>query len=130
MSTSRKQSTSDQILLASLAAGASHADAARAAGVSERTVRRRAATPEFDAQLTQARDEHVAQFTHRLTGLLPTAVATLTELMAPDISPGIRLRAASNTIAITRTWRDATEIENRLRSLEDQASTDQPGELS
>ncbi len=123
-----KQSTSDRVLLASLAAGMSHAAAARAAGISERTVRRRVLEPEFAVQLTQVKDEHVAQISHRLMGLVPTAVDTLTALTAPDVPPGVRLRAASILLANARTWREANEIENRLRALEDQAFTE-PDEL-
>ena len=86
-------SAKDQILAAALVVGATHQEAARAAGVSERTVRRRVATPEFGQCLSQAKAEYVGRITTRLTGLSISAVDTLSALLAdPDVAPAVTRR--------------------------------------
>lgn len=113
-------SAKDQILAAALAAGATHQEAGRAAGVSERTVRRRVATPEFHQRLSQAKVEYVGQITTRLTGLASHAVETLSAMLAdPDVAAAVKSRTALAILATSKVWREDTELEGRLLLLED-----------
>jgi len=126
MTDHERGSTQDDIVAAALASGATHREAGDAAGMSERTVRRRLEQPEFRAQVSTRRDELVTRTTDRLTGLTTTAVDTLASLISSAETPaGVKLRAAMGILAVHRVWRDATEMENRLRLLEDLVATDQ-----
>ena len=110
----------NDILAAAVASGATHAEAGRKAGVSERTVRRRLDEPEFAGQVARIKDEIVRQTTNRLTGLTPAAVDTLSELVtSPETPPAVRLRAALGVLSTQRVWHDDYETEHRLRTLED-----------
>jgi len=119
-------STKDDLIAAALASGATHREAGSAAGVSERTVRRRLEQPEFEEQVSSQRDELVSRTMDRLTGLTTTAVDTLSSLISSADTPaGVKLRAAMGILAVHRVWRDATEVENRLRLLENLVATGQ-----
>ncbi len=117
----------DELIIAALAAGMTHSDAGDTAGVSERTVRRRLEDPAFNDRLADAAAAYVDRLTKQLTRLAPSAIETMSTLMlAPDTPPAVRLRASAYLLSATRVWRDATEVEDRLRSLETQLSA--PGQ--
>ncbi len=119
-------SAKDVIIAAALAGGSTHASAARAAGVSERTVRRRLSEPSFQRELTRARDELVSHISDRLTGLTSVAVDALNELvLSADTPPAVRLRAALGVLTAHGSWRDSTILENRLQVLEAMATVDE-----
>ena len=77
----------DEVLVAALAAGATHAAAANAAGVSERTVRRRLNDPTFHASVIAERDALVRRVATKLTGLSATTVETLEKLLGDGVPP-------------------------------------------
>ncbi len=117
MSRRDRRSRSD-IIAAALASGATQREAGRAAGVSERTVRRRLEQPEFAAQVAHERAELVTRVSARLTGLASKALDTLESLLGADVASGVRGRTATGILAASRVWRDAAEIEDRLRMVE------------
>jgi len=126
MTNSERGSTKDDIIAAALASGATHQEAGATAGVSERTIRRRLEQPEFTAQVARQRDELVSRTADKLTSLTTTAVDTLSSLVsAVDTPAGVKLRAAMGILAMHRVWRDATELENRLRRVENLIATGQ-----
>ncbi len=118
----RRVSTArEDLLTAALAAGATHRDAGRAAGLSERTVRRRLEDDAFCERVAEAEVAYVEQVTKRLTGLAPSAVETMAALMcAPETPAAVRLRASSYLLTASRVWREANELEARIRYLEAQ----------
>jgi len=112
-----------------LASGAGHREAGEVAGVSERTVRRRLEQSAFQEQVAVQREQLISRTTDRLTGLSGIAVDTLSALVSSDDTPpAVRRRAAMGILATHRVWRDAGEIEDRLRLLEQEfaiAATEQ-----
>ena len=126
----RTNATKEGLLIAALAAGATHREAARAAGVSERTVRRRLESPAFTERLGEAEVEYLSQISKRLTGLAPTAVETLASLMcSPDATDQVRLRASLAVLNATPTLREVTEIAERLQEFEDHVAHCSQGEV-
>ena len=88
---------SDELLLASLAAGSSVEQAAQAAGLSVRTAYRRLADPAFAGRLAQARDELITNALGELVDSASGAVATLRALLeAPD--ERVKLGAATQNL--------------------------------
>ena len=116
--TRRDRDSRSDIIAAALASGATQRAAGRAAGVSERTVRRRLEQPEFAAQVADKRAELVTRMSDRLSGLASKALDTMESLLSADVAPGVRGRTASGLLAACRVWRDAAEIEDRLRIVE------------
>jgi len=113
-----RNNTSDPIIAAALAAGATHRAAGEAAGLSERTVRRRLESPEFAAHVANERTKLVTRVADGLTGLTLEAVETLRSLLSSEVTPAVRCRAAQGILAASRIWRDASEMEDRLQELE------------
>lgn len=116
----------DQLLIAALAHGATQAEAGAAAGVSERTVRRRLADPGFADLVRAERAALVARTSARLTALTSQAVDALAGLLNPAVADGVRLRTALGVLDSCRTWRDATEVEQRLRAVEQALTAPEP----
>ena len=110
----------DAALLAALAGGASHQEAAALAGVSERTAYRRLEDPAFRQQLAGARSELIARATGRLAAACSAAAATLAGLLKAD-SETVRLGAARSILELAIKLRDAEELEARIATLEEQA---------
>ena len=110
--------TRDEILAAALASGKTHRAAADAAGMSDRTVRRRLEAPEFRAMVSAQRTELVNQVADRLAGLAPQAVETMYSLLSDNNPPAVRCKAAQAVLSSSRAWRDASEMEARIRMLE------------
>jgi hypothetical protein len=67
----------DQVLVAALAGGATYDRAGAAAGLSERTVRRRMADPAFRARVREASSELASAVAARLTASSVTAADRL-----------------------------------------------------
>lgn len=105
------------MLVAALAAGATHKDAADQAGVSERTVRRRLDDPAFRRQVDDARAEMLTQAVAMLTHASVKAVRTLEELLASPIDFA-RLAAARAILEIGTKLRDQLDLSERLTALE------------
>jgi predicted transcriptional regulator len=112
----RKKAAAEAVKL-KIAAGASAAEAAREVGVSERSVRRWCADPNFAGEVGQLRAELVGQALGQLAHALTRAVATLAELL-DDESSMARLGAARALLTSTLAYREAVSIEERLQALE------------
>ena len=108
----------DEKLLLALACGATVEAAARQFKLSERSVYRRLADPEFRQRLREVRSDMV----HRSSGMLTAAggesVKTLLELQKPSVPPATRLGAARATIELGMKVREANELEQRIAALE------------
>lgn len=122
-----RSGAADRTLIAALAAGATQAAAATAAGMSERTVRRRLTDPIFAARVSAERTDLVATVTGRLIGAATAAVQTLEDVLAAKGTGvrqlSVRTRAAAVILAETRTWSAAQDLEDRIARLEDQLAT-------
>jgi hypothetical protein len=115
----RRDSLSDEILIDALGSGMTQADAARDAGVSERTARRRLEDPEYRAVLeAQQFDARRVCFDTRQS-LFTKAVRRLEEILDdPDLSPSILLQAIK--IALSTGFKaHELETDERLRRLEE-----------
>jgi hypothetical protein len=97
MSAGDRRSAADETLIAALAAGATHEEAAAVTGQSARKVRRRLARPEFAGRVTAERSALVTRTSSRLIGSSEVAVQTLHDLLAAQVSDSLRLRTAVRT---------------------------------
>lgn len=105
----------DAILVAALAAGNSYQEAGRQAGVTERTVGRRMATPAFSARVAAAREERVAVMCGALTELAPRAVERLAELL--EAEERIAILAVRESLTQVFRARRQYQIEADVRAL-------------
>lgn len=110
----------DARIIGALVAGDSHAEAARAAGVSARTVRRRIADADFAAQLAEHRGAVMGRCADRLAATATSATVVLAELMADADStpPAVRLGACRAVLEQAARYIDAADVEARLTALE------------
>jgi hypothetical protein len=106
----------DPTIIAALLAGASLDDAAKRAGMSEQTVRRRLRDPEFRARLDAAETEMIETAGRALSGYVPEAVSTLGGLLH-DGSSTIQLSASKSIIEIG-SKRARHALEERVAALE------------
>ncbi len=107
----------DPILIAALLSGATPAEAATQAGVSERTVRRRLLNPAFRARLDAAGDDMIAASARGITGASSEAVAALLDLVRHG-PPSVRLGAIRTILEVTPKWRAEHHLEERVGALE------------
>jgi hypothetical protein len=119
MARQKKHRTDPRLLLA-LACGATVESAARQAGVSESTVYRRLADPDFRQQLHTVRSDMVQRTAGALTAAATEAVRTLLELQKPAVPAAVRLGAARAVLEIGVKLREVAELEERLTVLEQQ----------
>ena len=115
--------SADDVLVAALAAGSTKQEAARLAGVGERTVYRRLDDPQFRRRIEQARAELVGQTVGRLTDASTAAVATLRALLEAE-NESVRLGACRTILELGRNLRESEELERRLAVLEGHAAGD------
>lgn len=113
----------DAALITALAGGATQQAAAEAAGVSERTVRRRLASPDFASRVAEARTELVRRAVAMLAEASGAAVETLRALLQ-DAPPAVRLGAARAVLELGVKLRESEELEARIAALE--AAAEQP----
>jgi hypothetical protein len=103
-----------------LACGATVAQAAQKAGLSERTVYRRLAQPAFREHLEHLRAELVQRTASLLTGAGVGSVKTLVDLQQDVSMPGaVRRRAARDVLEMGLRFRETTALEQRLTALEE-----------
>lgn len=107
----------DDLIIAALAAGKTVADAAQAAGVCPRTVRRRRSDPAFAARVRRARGELLGEATGKLVGGLAAAVLVLQQLLVDD-DPAIRLKAADKLLTHAMRASELVDLEARVAELE------------
>jgi len=100
-----------------LAEGLSIVEAARQAGVSERTLRRRLARPDYRAEVAQLRGKMLDAALGQLIAATTAAVAVLVNLLEAK-SETVRLGAASRILEHALELRELTEVEGRVQSLE------------
>jgi hypothetical protein len=105
-------------LLTTLACGATLAQAAAKAGISERTAYRRQADPAFKTRLKEARADLLQRTCAILTAGSLEAVKTLVELQKPSLQPTVRLGAAKAIVELSLRTREAVDFEERLSAIE------------
>lgn len=116
--TRRGRRDADEALALGLAAGKTVRDAARDAGVSEKTAFRRSADGGFRDRVNELRGEMRQRTVGRLADLSVQAVATLSELLAPGPPPAVRLNAAKAILEhMVRVW-ETVELQQRIAALE------------
>ena len=117
---SGRSAARDEVLVAALATGATQTEAARMAGMSERTVRRRLDEPAFADRVAAERRAVATRTAARITALASRdAVAVLRELMVDaNVAPSVRLRAALGALTVAPAWRDNGELEATVTALE------------
>src|SRR5262245_50376727 len=108
----------DEQLAAFLAAGVAYKVAAKRAGVSESTLRRRLRDPEFRQLLDDYKDEMFGRAAARLGRALWPAVHKLERLMTESDDARVQLGAAREIISATLKTRQALDFERRLDELE------------
>ena len=107
----------DELLIIALAQGATSAQAAEAAGVSERTVFRRRDDPEFKNKWREANKEIRDQARSNIANLAWKAASTIGSLLESQ-SEQVRLRAARTVLEFGSRIRSEEEVEVRLEALE------------
>jgi DNA-binding NarL/FixJ family response regulator len=112
----RKRGT--HLLLNALACGATVAQAAAKARVSQRTVYRRLADHAFRQQLRSLQTEMTQRAAALLLAGTMQATKTLIELLAPSTPPSVRRAAARDVLELGLCLRQMVELENRVRELE------------
>jgi hypothetical protein len=94
-------------------------NAARKAGISERTAYRRLHNPAFVQQLDQLRAEMVQRTAGLLTGAGLGAVKTLVDLQQDaTVPPATRRGAARDVLQLAIQYRETAELEQRVAALE------------
>ncbi|MFL5330040.1 MAG: hypothetical protein ACJ8C4_14135 [Gemmataceae bacterium] len=109
----------DAPLLLAMACGATVEQAARQAGLSDRTIYRRLKDPEFRKELQAVRDDMVRRSAGMLTAAAGEAVKTLAALMSSGVPPATRLGAARAVLEIGIKVREVSELAERVANLED-----------
>jgi hypothetical protein len=107
----------DAALVLALAGGHTVRDAARLAGVGERTATRRVADAAFRQRVAALRAEMVALAAGQLADGMAEAAATLRRLLTAESEP-VRLAAARSILEIGNKLREAVELEACLQSVE------------
>jgi hypothetical protein len=107
----------DDALLTALASGQTVRDAARSAGIGERTAFRRVADPDFRRRVAELRAEMIGRALGQLADGMTEAAGTLRKLLAAD-GESVRLGAARSILELGNKLREAVELERRMADLE------------
>jgi len=116
---SRKKA--EDALLTVLACGATVANAARQCGVSERTVYRRLADPEFKRRLQDARADIMRRTLDLLSAGALESAKTLLTLQKDLVAAPVRLGAARTVLELGLKFREQADLEQRLQALEERS---------
>lgn len=108
------RSGADSVILSVLAAGLTAAEVAKAAGVSERTVRRRLSDPEFAAKIDVVRREVLHRAVAKVSAGAVSALDTLVALLRPSERAMVRLGAARAVLDFGIRLRAEIELSDRL----------------
>jgi len=93
--------------------------AAKVAGIGEKTAQRYMADPEVRSALAELEGELVKSLQRRLLELAGRALATLEAAMSDDSAPwSARLRSAEAVLTHLTRLRELTELEERVEQLE------------
>ena len=101
----------------SIASGLPIKDAAKAAGISERTAHRRLDDPETKSSVKEARCAMLQDAVSRLAAASTGAAETLRKLTKAK-SEQVQLAAARSILELSHRLKEATEFESRLVDLE------------
>jgi DNA-binding transcriptional ArsR family regulator len=123
MTRRRRPKRADARLLSALASGISVAEAARATGLSQRTVYRRLADPAFRKQLSGLRDELVTDALAGLARSAAKAVETLRRLLEAR-NEHVQLGAARALLDQLLRLREGVELAERVAALERRSEQD------
>jgi hypothetical protein len=116
----------EQAFLQALACGATVENAARKAGISERTAYRRLDNPAFVQQLHQLRADLVQRTAGMLNGAGLAAVKTLVDLQDVAMPPAVRRGAARDVLELAIKYRETADLEQRVAALEEGLGTTEP----
>jgi phage terminase small subunit len=108
----------DALLISELIAGHTITTAARTAGISEGTARRRMRDPAFRAKVTQGQDEVIEAAIRALAASTEAAALTLRALLGSKTTDSVRLNAATRIIELTESLRTSRQVEERLAAIE------------
>jgi hypothetical protein len=122
----KKQTKADSTLLLALACGATVEAAARQCGLSERTVYRRLAKPEFRQRIQALRADMVQRASGALTAAATEAVRTLLALQKDSVAAAVRLGAARAILEIGIKMREVADLEGRIAALEEMLTVSNP----
>jgi len=118
-----------QALLQALACGATVENAARKAGISERTAYRRLDNPAFVQQLHQLRADMVQRTAGMLSGAGLGSVKTLVDLQQDVVVPAATRRgAARDILELAIKYRETADLEQRVAALEEGLANTEPSE--
>ena len=117
-----RSTNNDDLLAAAMASGKTIAQAAAEAHVSERTAKRRSTDPAFRAKVSALRGEVVSAALGRLADGMSDAASKLRDLLNAEAET-VRLGAARSLIELGLKVREAVELEERVRVLEERATT-------
>jgi uncharacterized protein (UPF0147 family) len=115
MTTKKQLETS---LITALAKGATVAQAARQAGVSERTVYRRRQQPEFQARIDAIQQETLERVAAVLTKAAEQGIHSLVALQDKATPANVRRAAARDILEVGVRLREDADLEKRLLALE------------
>ncbi len=110
--------TQRAMFVAELAAGRTVSEAAAKAGISRRTAARWHREPDVVAELDRMRRSTLSHARERLLDLVDQAVGALSRVMADTESPAATVAAARTVLAHVLRFDERTELEERLRLVE------------
>jgi hypothetical protein len=122
-----KQSRKKEQAIAALLSSPTIASAAKAVGVSERTIRNWLKDPEFAAAYRRARQQVVEVTIGRIQQLTAPAAHTMEELLEEG-SPAERLRVASMVMTYALKGLETADTQARLEEMERRIAELAPGE--
>jgi phage terminase small subunit len=97
------------------------ADAARQAGIAERTAYLYLSTPHFQAALDHAVDETLSHTAHQATAAMDRAIAALCAILDDPASPlAARIAAARTILQVGPRLHEAVTLTQRVTTLENQ----------
>jgi phage terminase small subunit len=106
------------VLLAELIAGHTITAAAKTAGISEATARRRMCDSAFKAKVEAGQDEIVRAAISTLAASTEAASLTLRSLLSTKVADSVRLSAAKSIIDLSESLRHGNQLDNRLAAIE------------
>lgn len=112
-----KRPAADGIAAAVLASGGTRQDAAAAAGLSDRTIRRRMSDPDFRVLVGDCRRRIAADVLSGAARLAGRAVERLGELVEDD-NPHVALGACRAVLTVAADFGERAELAERIEALE------------
>ena len=115
----------DEAILGALLATGSNRAAAKALGVSEKTIRSRLQKPDFRARYEDLKNGMVEAVADEIAANLSGAVQTIVEVMKdPNNNASVRFQAAGELLRTALRYFEAGKFERRITALE--ATQNQP----